>query len=375
MDRVCKILQLGLSENYAGTESYVMNQYRTIDKNLINYDFMDMLDPEKKICCYDEIVSQGCKIWKIPFPRRKYNILKSYFNMTKWMFLHRKDYDAVVYNMNNHHVVYPLLVARIFGVKKVIAHSHNSEYEGKISFFKNIFYKINKFILNLSVTDRWACSIVAGKFLFGNKDFLIIKNGINLRRFLYSEINRKKIRQEYNIGNQILIGHVGRLCYQKNQEYLLDIFIDVCRKRDDFILMCVGDEPENFKKDWQLQRKIKDNNLEKKIIFAGKHKNINEYYSAFDCFVLPSRFEGLPLVGIEAQAAGLKCFFSNKITVESNPTGLVEFIDIAEKDISRWSDKIINANFYDRENKMEVLREKGFDLMDQVKIITEYYRK
>ncbi len=359
-----KVLQIGMSSVYGGTEAYLINQYRKIDKNKLEYDFLDLNSFGKEMCFTEEIKKNN-KVFRVDSNRKK-NPIKFYLSILKIMSKIATEYDAVIYNVNGLNLVFPILAAKLFGSKKIIVHSHNSgEMDGKNGKLVSIIRKLNKKMLNMVVDERVACSSRAGKYLFDDRKFTIIKNGIDLDRYKYNAHKRHEIRVKYNLGNSFVMGHIGRFSYQKNQEFLIDIFKEVHAHIDESRLLIVGDENSDIELSKTVHDKVRLYNLEDVVIFAGMNSNTEDYYSAFDCFVLPSRFEGLPLVGIEAQASGLPCFFSDTISDELRITELANFISIRESPML-WYEKILNNRNDKRDGIYRELKKKGYDIDSQI---------
>ena len=260
------------------------------------------------------------------------------------------------------------IIAKKNGIKVRIAHSHNSSTDqtlkGRVKRIMMLPYKY------LS-TINFACSTEAGKYLYGNKKFDFIPNSIDTYRFKYSENSRTEIRKKYNISpSTVLIGHIGRFNIQKNHMFLLDFFEQVVEKNNNIKLMLVGDGELKT----SIQRSIKEKKLEDKVVLTGVVNNTWKYYSAFDIFVLPSLFEGLPVAGVEAQCSGTYCLFADNITREVNVTDLVNNLDLIE---SIWVDKIANflCKYDNREIYSKIVSESVFNVHKLAKIMEEKYYK
>ena len=287
-----------------------------------------------------------------------------------------KRYDGIVYNINGLNVVFPILAYKLFGDGKVIVHSHNSgEMDGKRNPLIKLIRMVNKFIINQITDVRLACSKRAGEYIF-NGNFDIIRNGIDVEKFRYSKAARKKLRLEYGLENKFIIGHIGRFSYQKNQEKIVEIMSYVKNERLDAVLFLIGDSKGNENIVKKIKELININQLEDYVRIENAKTNIEDYYSMFDVFVLPSRFEGLPLVGVEAQASGLPCYFSDKITDEISITENAHFIEL-DKQSSEWAKTIIKDNYYkdviDRDDFYRKVYEAGYSVKDQLEKIQKIY--
>lgn len=371
-----KILQLGMTQIYGGTEAYLIHQYREINKNKYKYEFISMLNSDVKICFEDEIKEHSSVI-KLPFDR-KHHPIKTYLRWLLWMKKNASRYDALVYNINGLNISFPVLAYKIFGSGEVIIHSHNSgEMDGNDSLLLKTIRLVNKFIINQVVDKRLACSKLAGRYIFGNKkNIQIIHNGIEINKYKFNPQKRSYIRSQYGLDNCLVLGHVGRFSYQKNQEFLLDVIYNLHKKDPRTILFMIGDQTGNPELAAKVYNIIEERKMQEYVIIESPKMNLNEYYSAFDVFLLPSRFEGLPLVGIEAQTAGLRSFFSDTISREVAITPFSNFLGIDDDSVNEWVNSILSQKYpYDRESAPDFVKKAGYDLHDQIIKIEEIYKK
>lgn len=333
-----RILQIVPNMQSGGLETFIMNIYRNIDRDIVQFDFL--VHYKEKKFYDDEIEKMGGKIYR--FSLRNDNNIFKYMKELDSFFGEHKEYKVIHCHMSSIGFLI-FLIAKKHGIKIRIAHSHNANTEKTFKgIVKNILIKPLKYIS----TINYACSEKAGKFLYGNKNFEVIPNAIDIRKFSYNEEIRKKIRKQLNLENNFVIGHIGRFCVQKNHEFLIEIFNNLCRKNSQLKLILVG-EGELEKK---IKNKVEQLGIQDKVVFLGIVKNANEIYQAMDCFVLPSVFEGLPVSGIEAQISGLPCVFSDNITTEVKISKNVFFAPI--NDIKIWENylyKIINNDVFQRE--------------------------
>lgn len=354
MDKPIRILQIGMHNKIGGVETYLMNYYRNIDRSKIQFDF---INPYDKLCFEDEIKKLGGQIYKVP--NFKKNPIGYYFKIKK--IIKQQNYNIVHINMLSAANILPILAASKCKVNHVIAHSHNGNVpEG---FLRSVLNRINKKIMLKKNIEFFACSNLAGKWLFGeNQKFEIINNAIDLDRFKYNENSRKKIRDQYNLQDKYVIGHIGRFSYQKNHEFLIDAFSNYAKKDDNVILMLIGEgELEE-----NIRAKVKNLDIEDKVLYIGTTNNIPEYLSAMDIFVLPSRFEGFPVTGVEAQANGLTSAFSNLITREIDISGNCSFLEL---NINKW------VNFFEN-NKNRTHRkfnDENYDSKNNAKLLEQIY--
>lgn len=245
-------------------------------------------------------------------------------------------------------------VAKKNGVKIRIAHSHNSQTDKTLKGrLKRLMMLPYKYIS----THNWACATEAGKFLYGNKQFEVIPNAIDIKKFKFDQNIRNRLREELGFdNNDIVLGHIGRFNIQKNHDFLIDLMSKLKHKNNKFKLVLIGDgELKN-----EIKNKVIKKSLEKNIIFLGTKSNVCDYYNVMDMFLLPSLFEGLPVVGIEAQANGIKCLFSDVITKE---VVLSDCIELLPLNIDIWLEKIVNnVKSYDRYAKNDKLLNSCFNI-------------
>ena len=257
--------------------------------------------------------------------------------------------------------IFESIIAKIKKIKKIIIHSHNT----KCSF--PIFHYLMRPFLNKISTDKIACGEEAGKWMFSNDRFIIINNGIEIEKFKYNESTSKKLRDELRLKNNFVVGHIGRLNDQKNQQYLIDIFNRINDSSISLVLVGTGPNKEI------LKDKIKNKN----IIMYGESDAPEELYNLFDIFVMPSQYEGFPVVLVEAQANGLKCIVSDRISNEVDLTNSVEFLPL--DDSSLWIQHINKKRksneprIFNSEKNINVLKSKGYDIKENLNKIESIY--
>ena len=352
-----RILQVVPKMFAAGIETFIMNMYRNIDKSKVQFDFL--VHSKSREFFDDEIEKMGGKIFRLTYKDDK-NIIK-YIKDLKHFFKDHPEYKIVHGEMQSMMPLY-LRIAKRNGVPIRIAHSHNSNYEKSLKgFILHLFSRFSKKYANV----QFACSQNSSKYLFGHQDAEIIHNAINLEKFSYNEEVRNQIRNELGIENNLVIGHVGRFDYQKNHEFLIDIFNEVNKKNSNAVLLLIG----KGKLESKIKSKVESYGLSENVKFLGVRKDVNKLYQAMDCFVLPSHYEGLPFVGIEAQITGLKCFFSDAITKETQITKNCKFLPI--NDPSIWEKEINNIS---QKSKRKTEYSKDYDLKEEaIKLQNKYF--
>ena len=358
-----KILVVGLTDNLGGIESFFMTYYRRLSKKKFHFDFVTIFP---KIAFQEELEKDGCKIYSLPsFKRHPYLYQKELRKLIK-----ENAYDIVHVNMLSAANILPLKVASSLGVKRVIAHSHNSNIpKGMV---RKILHQYNQKKIGRYANTLVACSKKAGDWLFGEDScFTILHNAIEVDKFQYDEKIRRKLRERLKIGDSYLLGHIGRFCEQKNQEFIIEVFRKCKDEKKDIKLLLIGDGEDKEK----IKQKVKSLALEDDVIFLDSTIDVYQYYSAFDLFIMPSKFEGLVIVGVEAQANGLPTLFSNKISKEIKANDKVEFLSI--QDTTVWKDRILTLatksqrRHFDREK----FKSAGYDINTQTKYLEKIYEE
>lgn len=349
--------------NRGGAESMCMNLYRKIDKEKIQFDFVKHTC--EKCAFDDEIESLGGKIYIAP-KFKIYNFLK----YRKWWKNHFKNHPEHQIIHGHYFTISSLYfkVAHLFD-RVTIGHSHiaGSGIRNSFSIKKYIKVIIRNNVKN-TADYRLACSKIAGEFLYGKKPFIILNNAINTDDFIYNPMIRDKKRKELGIlENQKILCVVGRIEEQKNPIGTIDLFADIYKKDSNYRLFWVGDG--SMRKD--LVEKISDSNLNDVVTLLGVRSDIPDILQAADVFMLASFFEGLPVVGIEAQASGLPCLLSDGISKETAVTDLCEFLPINKPEV--WSQTIYNIDINCRQNTKDKIVEAGYDVETTAKWLQEFY--
>lgn len=318
---VIRILQIVPNMQAGGLESYIMNLYRNIDRNKIQFDFLVHYKERKHFD--DEIESLGGKIYR--FSLRDDNNLFKYKRELNDFFKNHKEYRVIHCHMASVGAII-FKIAKKHGVEVRIQHSHNSTTDktlkGRV---KAIMIRGCKKYSTLNL----ACSNDAGKYLFKNRPYKVVPNAIDMNNFKYDEDKRIELRRQFDIDDDcFVLGNVGRFNVQKNHLFLLEVF-KIFKNSNKAKLLLIG----SGEKEKEIRNYINDNGLNKDVIILQNRKDVNELYNMMDCFILPSLFEGLPLVAIEEQVNGLKGYYSSNITKDVDISNNVEFVDIddAEK--------------------------------------------
>lgn len=363
------ILQIGMTKNKGGIETYLIQQLRYLKGSNIIYDFVNITG-EYDIAYQNEILSNGSKIYNVCSRHR--NPFLHYFQWFKLLLKKRNIYKAVVLNAATVEYVYPLFLAKLMRIPMRVIHSHNSGFEHKIGIFRKFLINFNRILLRYSATEYLACSKDAGKWMFGSKSFKIIHNAIDLNEYKFNIKKRLKIRDELQIGDKLVIGHVGRFSYIKNQIFLVKIFYEITKKEKNSILMLIGGSCENDKYLNEVKLLIKQLKLENKVLFLGMRDNVSDFMHAMDCFLMTSFSEGLGIAAVEAQSNGLKCFLSDRICNEVAITDLVYFISL-EKDAKYWSDYILSHISKNRIDEKKEIKSAEYNIKEEINKIISLY--
>lgn len=367
-----KILVFGITDNPGGMESVIMNYYKNIDKTKVQFDF---LCNTEKVAYENEIIALGGNIFRIT--ARSNNIKKYRKEMKGFFSANAKKYSAIWVNLCSLANIDYLKYAKKYGIKYRIIHSHNSEND--TTFLRAILHKNNKRIIQKYATDFWACSDEAGKWFYSKEildshKYRIVNNAIDVEKYRFREECRKKYRKDLGLENKIVIGNVGRFHFQKNHEFLIEIFAELRKKYDNVQLVLVGQgELQNHIKD-----KVNKLGLNDFVTFLGVRNDIAGIMNAMDIFLFPSLFEGMPLVLIEAQASALPCVVSkDSIPEKVKMTDQLMFIPL-EKEASYWADKISdiidNLEISNRKNiNIRGILECGYDIKTEVEKLEKFF--
>lgn len=305
-----RILVFGMTENPGGVESFLMNYIREMLSEDLKFDFL--CNSYQKVAYEDELKGMGCRM--IHFPARSKNYRQYRRALTEFFSGHEKEYQGIWVNVSSLANIDYLIFAKRCGIPRRIIHSHNSQ--NMDSGLRGLLHYRNRFRIGKYATDFWACSREAALWFY-RPDLLgrtrIIHNALSVKSFAFREEGRAEIRRMLSCTDELLIGTVGRLHFQKNQEFLLRIFADVQKElpRTRLVLVGQGEEEERLK---AAAEKL---GIRERVHFAGVQKNIADWLSAFDLFVFPSVFEGAPVAALEAQANGVPVLASDRALPEA----------------------------------------------------------
>lgn len=356
------MLVMGGSMKRAGAETMIMQYLRQLVMD-DRFEFSILVHGYDKGDYDDEIASMNVPIYHVPV-RGKHPLTYAY-KVRKVLKAH--PVDIIHCNMDSACGDF-LSIAKKCGIQHRIAHSHTTRYQAQKGIKRIVGERSKKKIHNVA-TIRMACSEKAGQWLFEGDSFKIVNNAIDLSRYLPHKEIRATKRKELGIGdNTFVIGHIGRFSYEKNQKFLLQIFAQSKRECQNSRLLLVGTGSLMN----EMKRYAVELGIETDVMFLGLRSDIPELLQVMDCFVMPSLFEGLPVSGIEAQAAGLPCLFSDTVTPEICITNFAKRISLAK--FNEWVEEIRQMpNIRNALEAQEQLRKMGYDIKCEAHKLAEYY--
>lgn len=355
-----RILQCVNDMHRAGLETMLMNYYRNIDRERLQFDFLTHRPYRSDYD--DEIESMGGRIYYAPrlFPQN----YPAYF---RWMMHFFKEHPE--YQIMHSHIdamsYLPLLAGKKSNIPIRIAHSHSTSIDRD---FKYILKQYFRRRIKSVATEFLSCGEEAGRFLYGGEAYTVIPNAVDASKFYFDSNIRNKKRAELGIRDEFVVGHIGRICYPKNHRFLVDIFKEVRRMDQNAILLIVG----VGEKEEEIRQYVSEQNLNGNVRFLGNRSDVSELYQAMDAFVLPSLYEGVPLVGIEAQFADLPCFFSDQVSAEVKFSRNVHFISL-DTSAEHWAEKIVACKRSGRSKYRNDIVNSPYDIKVAYKILENYY--
>lgn len=360
MDKPIRILHYVTLMNVGGLETMLMNIYRNIDRNKVQFDFL--LHRNKKSFYDNEIEALGGRIYNgisfNPFHHKSY--VKS---INDFLDTHP---EYKVFHAHTAFGMFGLRCAKEHNIPMRIQHCHNTPTIDAKTLFR-LYCRMN---LNKQATHLFACSNAAGNYMFGKRSkFTVINNAIDIQKFIFNKDARYICRKELNCTDNFVIGHIGRFMYQKNHNFLIDVFAELYKLNPKAKLLLVGDGPLRLK----IEKKVQKLRLSNVVIFVGVRADIPKLMQAIDVFVMPSHFEGLPVVGIEAQASDLPCIISDAVTPEMCVlTDRVHFVSL-KKSIKEWAEIILQQIGLERKDRSTQIHESGFDIKIEAEKLEKFY--
>lgn len=362
-----RVLHVVTIMDAGGIETMLMNLYRNIDRDKVQFDFL--VHREKEGFFDAEILSLGGKIYRM-MPLAVHKVF-SYCNQLNKFFLEHKEYK-IVHSHISINSYFVLRKAKNNNIPYRIAHSHESHqsiWEFRLPRIPIIWFL--KKLINKPLTHRFACAVEAGKWLFGeNQDFAVINNAINTASFLYDKDKAAHFKSELGVDDSLVIGHVGNFTAVKNYTFILDVFQAILELEPRSVLLLVGDNTRNN----NVIERVKNMGIDKNVVFTGLRSDVFNMYQAMDIFLFPSISEGLPVTLVEAQASGLKIFASDSITKEVNLTNEIDFLSLNES-AEYWADRILHSIPYDRKDNYDVIKLKSYDINENARYLQSFYIK
>lgn len=368
-----RILQiLRGSGSFGGVTNFIVSRYALMNRDLYEYTFLFCQRECVSGSGFSGLISENnifeLKALKEKNGFREYQ--KLYSSLLK--FLLDKQFDCVHINTGSVPITYICLKAcKKVSAQNLIVHSHSSNYLNgalnTVSVLKPLKHYLQWCIYNNS-DYHFACSKMAAQNMFGNRNYELICNAIDIDKFAYNEETRNIIRIKYGVENSKVYGFVGRLSKSKNINFAIEVFKKILYKYPESTFWIIGDGEERE----EIKKLIKDNGLNKKIVMFGNRNDVNELMQAMDSFLFPSLYEGLSLTVIEAQVSGLPVYLSDTLSNEHKLTNLVQFLPL-KRGASYWAETIINDNSVERIDNANAIREQGYGLRDSVKWFENFY--
>lgn len=358
-----RVLQVVTYMQRGGLETMLMNYYRNIDRSKVQFDFLVHRDFEAD---YDrEILELGGRIYRLPVLNP---IGAEYLGKLDQFYKDHPEY-RIVHSHLDCLAGIPLKYAKKNKVPVRIAHAHNNnqtmnwKYPIKLFFRRNITKYANYLL---------ACSREAGNWMFRTNRFEVLNNAIDAKQYIYDKNVRDKVKKELHIEqNKLVFGHIGRFLTQKNHKFLIEVFKKIVEMHPDSILLLIGDGELQQ----NIKEKVRQEGLESRVIFAGIRGDVPQLLQAMDVFIFPSLFEGLGIVIIEAQAAGLPCLISERVPDECEKTkGLVQKLSL-DSGAERWAETALQCVKIKRRNTLKEIQTAGFDIVRTATKLQQFYLK
>lgn len=356
-----RILHVVTHMDCGGLETMIMNYYRNMDRNKIQFDFLTHRPVSEKKYYDDEIKSLGGKIYHVsrlnPFSYAYRNELEKFFNSHKEyriVHVHQDCMSGLI-----------LKIAKASNVPVRIAHAHSSNQDRNPKYLiKNLY----KRIINKYATDLFACGKTAGEWMFGkHARFTVLPNAIDTNKYSFSNDKRHMMREKFGISEEaFIIGHVGRFSKVKNHRFVIELCERLLRHNQNTFVFFIG-QGETME---EMKEIVNQKRLQNSILFLGLRNDVPDLMQAMDVFILPSLYEGLPVSVIEAQAAGLPCVISENVPLDCVITDLAQQVSL---DISRWEDALLQLKTGNRKNTQEEIKNARFDIKENAAYLEKYY--
>ncbi len=364
------VLVLDTVMDRGGAEAMIMNYMRNIDRDVIQFDFLTNRD--YRAAYEDEIESLGGKVYHMcPMYPGKF---RQYKQEVREFLKEHPEYKIIHSNLEERSY-FALKEAKKLGVPVRISHSHNRPLGFDLKLIVRYYFR---FMLKFYNTHMFSCGVEAGDWLYGKKNrdkVIIMNNAIDAKQYTYDASKSLEMKTKLGIAGKKVIGHVGRFFAQKNHSFLIDIFYEIHKKDKDTVLLLVGGGELNDSMKNQMKQKVKNLGLSDCVQFLGVREDVQDIMQAFDLFLLPSLFEGLPVTMIEAQASGLPCVISDKVPIQCDITGNVKVVALEDAP-EKWADVVLAyLEEFERKDTFNKICEAGFDIKENAKWLEEFYVK
>lgn len=371
-----KVLEVNVDDNgFGGVYSLVRSVILSRPEGF-RFDIACIM-PFENQAHVEELKEAGCRVFFVGREGSSHVTMREEEN-NLYALLEKEQYDCVHIHGDTAFRLLPFgKAAARAGVPRIIYHSHATEVDGRYRSIKRFLHRMLRGRLKKTGTVFAACSDLAAAWMYPwlPADRVVrISNGIDLNKFRFDPAVRAEEREALGAGDRYVIGHVGRFAYQKNHGYLIDIFAQLKREMPDAVLLLVGSGSGHMDIYDGIVRKVQELHLENDVIFYGTSPHVERLMQAMDVFVLPSHFEGLPVVGVEAQAAGLPVLYSSEITREAQLTENVAYAGIKPGDIGTWVALLKKMRGVRRQDTYEILKRQNYDIEDTIRSFLALYR-
>lgn len=355
------ILYYGLSGNRGGIENYLLKICSYLDKKKFSIAFID--ETGGKACHRKKLEEMGAAFYDIT--HRNQSVLKNKQDLNN--LFGSEKFDILHFNCNTLSYIEPIIQARKYGVK-VIIHSRSSNSPSRL--ITLILHWVNKIRIRKWNIVRLAVSDLAGKWLFGNTEFTVINNGIEIEKFTFDCSKRKRKREELGLGGKVVYGNVGAFLEAKNHGFILSVFREIYNADRNAVLLLVGDG----KLKQRYQAEVEQMGLENAVLFLGIRTDVAELMMSMDCMIFPSLYEGFPNAVLEAETTGLPIVVSENITNEVNILEQCVRLSLNEG-CAVWADacSVFARNSYNRYEAAKVIYKKGFSVMKEIRKLETIY--
>ena len=354
---------------HSGIDKYLLNVLKMVSSKQIHFDFLTICKNEK---LEQYLKTYQANLYEIPSLKHPFEQYKK----VKFL-MEEQNYTIAYFNISEAFNSIAVKAAKDCGIKKIIVHSHSAGIDSHNPIkrtFRFVLHCILKQFLSHWATDFFACSKKAGQWMFPNsiisgKRLQLVQNAIDAERFAYNEEVRARVRKELGLEKEFIVGHIGNFCYQKNIEFLIEIIRELVAIKSNAVLLSVGVGPDRE----MAQKLVCKYGLQNNVYFLGQRDDVPELLQAMDLFLLPSRFEGLPIVGIEAQVAGLRTILSSTISEEVKLSENCMFVDI-HAPAKYWAKKIKENAVYKRVYVQELKSNYCFDIKEQKNLLKSLFQ-